>query len=94
VTVALFAIALFNANPLRAYSFPNWGHGASGYEEALGEAQDAESPLILYYLYHAYSGRFRPAIPEEAGHPFRLIPATDSGGSRPPIPEHSGHPFN
>ena len=24
----------------------------------------------------AYSGRFRPAIPEEAGHPFRLIPAT------------------
>ena len=42
----------------------------------------------------AYSARFRPAIPEEAGHPFRLIPATDSGRSRPPIPEHSGHPFN
>jgi hypothetical protein len=37
---------------------------------------------------------FRPAIPDETGHPFRLIPATDSGASRPPIPEHSGHPFN
>jgi hypothetical protein len=41
----------------------------------------------------AYSGRFRPPIPGEAGHPFRLIPATDSGRSRPPIPEHSGHPL-
>ena len=40
----------------------------------------------------AYSARFRPPIPGEAGHPFRLIPATDSGRSRPPIPEHSGHP--
>jgi len=40
----------------------------------------------------AYSARFRPPIPGEAGHPFRLIPDTDSGGSRPPIPEHSGHP--
>jgi hypothetical protein len=46
----------------------------------------AEAPMI------AYSERFRPAIPDEAGHPFRLIPATDSGRSRPPIPEHSGHP--
>ena len=42
----------------------------------------------------AYSGRFRPAIPDEAGHPFRLIPATDSGRSRPPIPEQAGHPIN
>ncbi len=40
----------------------------------------------------AYSARFRPAIPEEAGHPFRLIPATYSGASRPPIPDDSGHP--
>jgi hypothetical protein len=40
----------------------------------------------------AYSARFRPAIPEEAGHPFRLIPATHSGASRPPIPDDSGHP--
>ena len=33
-------------------------------------------------------------IPDEAGHRFRLIPATDSGRSRPPIPEQAGHPFN
>jgi hypothetical protein len=45
-------------------------------------------------FYIAYSGRFRPAIPDEAGHPFRLIPATDSGRSRPPIPEQAGHPIN
>ncbi len=42
----------------------------------------------------AYSAPFRPLIPIDVGHPFRLIPATDSGASRPPIPEHSGHPFN
>jgi hypothetical protein len=46
------------------------------------------------YGQNAYSGRFRPAIPDEAGHPFRLIPATDSGRSRPPIPEQAGHPIN
>ena len=45
-------------------------------------------------LLGAYSGRFRPAIPDEAGHPFRLIPAPDSGRSRPPIPEQAGHPIN
>ena len=41
----------------------------------------------------AYSGPFRPLIPEQAGHPFRSKAATDSGGSRPGIPEHSGHPW-
>jgi hypothetical protein len=40
----------------------------------------------------AYSARFRPPIPGEAGHRFRLIPATHSGGSRPPIPDDPGHP--
>ena len=45
-----------------------------------------------YVLIGAYSARFRPAIPEEAGHPFRLIPATDSGASRPLIPDDFGHP--
>jgi len=40
----------------------------------------------------AYSARFRPAIPEQAGHPFRLIPATHSGASRPRIPDDAGHP--
>jgi hypothetical protein len=34
--------------------------------------------------YFAYSAPFRLPIPGEAGHPFRLIPATDSGGNRPP----------
>ena len=48
--------------------------------------------IFLVIVIGAYSARFRPAIPGEAGHPFRLIAATDSGGSRPPIPEHSGHP--
>jgi alginate O-acetyltransferase complex protein AlgI len=53
--------------------------------------------MLFYYKYfvftvlNAYSDRFRPAIPDEAGHPFRLIPATDSGASRPPIPDDSGH---
>jgi hypothetical protein len=45
-----------------------------------------------YIQLDAYSARFRPAIPGEAGHPFRLIPATHSGASRPPIPDDSGHP--
>jgi tetratricopeptide (TPR) repeat protein len=49
MAVALFAIALLNANSLGAYSFANWGHGASGYEQMLSEAQDAERPLILYF---------------------------------------------
>ena len=48
----------------------------------------ADTPTQLLI---AYSDRFRPAIPDEAGHPFRLIPATDSGASRPPIPDDSGH---
>jgi len=56
---------------------------------------EAEKQFIEYFtLIDAYSARFRPPIPEEASHPFRLIPATDSGGSRPPIPEHSGHPLS
>src|SRR5690606_30726332 len=42
----------------------------------------------------AYSGGSRPPIPVQAGHPFRSIPATDSGASRPLIPVipagHSG----
>jgi hypothetical protein len=33
---------------------------------------------------HAYSGPFRPPIPGESGHPFRMIPATYSGAIRPP----------
>jgi hypothetical protein len=41
----------------------------------------------------AYSDAIRPLIPIDVGHPFRLIPATDSEGSRPPIPEHPGHPL-
>jgi len=32
-------------------------------------------------------------IPAESGHPFRFIPATDSGAIRPPIPVHSGQFF-
>jgi len=40
----------------------------------------------------AYSALFRTPVPGEAGHRFRLIPATHSGGSRPPIPDDSGHP--
>jgi hypothetical protein len=31
----------------------------------------------------AYSAPFRPPIPEQIGHPFRLIPATYSGAFRP-----------
>jgi len=31
----------------------------------------------------AYSAPFRPPIPEQIGHPFRLIPATNSGAFRP-----------
>jgi uncharacterized protein (DUF169 family) len=41
--------------------------------------------MARIYGWTAYSARFRPPIPGEAGHPFRLIPATDSGGSRPPL---------
>ncbi len=37
--------------------------------------------------------RKRVRVPEEVGHPFRLIPATHSDGKRPPIPIDSGHPF-
>jgi len=33
----------------------------------------------------AYSGPFRPPIPGESGHPFRMIPATHSGAIRPPL---------
>jgi len=32
-------------------------------------------------------------IPAQSGHPFRLNPATDSGGKRPLIPVQSGHRF-
>ncbi|MBA3017100.1 MAG: hypothetical protein FP811_02900 [Desulfobacteraceae bacterium] len=32
---------------------------------------------------NAYSAPFRPPIPEQIGHPFRLIPATNSGAFRP-----------
>jgi hypothetical protein len=39
----------------------------------------------------AYSAPFRPPIPDEAVHPFRLIPSTDSGASRPLIPGDSVH---
>jgi len=35
--------------------------------------------MNFYKQQHAYSGRFRPPIPDEAGHLFRAIPATDSG---------------
>jgi putative transposase len=37
------------------------------------------------YAHFAYSGPFRPPIPGESGHPFRMIPATDSGAIRPPL---------
>ncbi len=47
--IATFAIVLLNVNSLWANSFPNWAQGASGYEEALSEAQDSESPIILYF---------------------------------------------
>lgn len=33
----------------------------------------------------AYSNACRPPIPIEAGHPFHLMPATDSNASRPPL---------
>ncbi|MBU4014014.1 MAG: GxxExxY protein [Proteobacteria bacterium] len=33
--------------------------------------------------WNAYSAPFRPPIPEQIGHPFRLIPATNSGAFRP-----------
>jgi hypothetical protein len=36
------------------------------------------------WTHGAYSARFRPPIPGEAGHPFRLTPDNDSGGSHPP----------
>ena len=39
----------------------------------------------------AYSGAKKPPVPENHGHPFRLIAATRSGNSRPPIPENHGH---
>jgi tetratricopeptide (TPR) repeat protein len=45
----IFVSALLYVNSLWAYSFPNWAQGASGYEEALSEAKDTESPLILYF---------------------------------------------
>ena len=40
---------------------------------------NSEHPLIVI----AYSAPFRPPIPEQIGHPFRLIPATYSGAFRP-----------
>jgi tetratricopeptide (TPR) repeat protein len=49
MAAALFTFVLLNANSLGAYSFSNWARGASGYEEMLSDAQDSESPLILYF---------------------------------------------
>jgi len=39
--------------------------------------------LQHYPFIDAYSAPFRPPIPEQIGHPFRLIPATNSGAFRP-----------
>ena len=40
--------------------------------------EDVRSKLDLNAGLDAYSRASRPLIPDEAGHPFRLIPATDS----------------
>jgi len=70
--------------------------GINDYKKSLLEGKQQFTGLVevldIKPTIDAYSARFRPPIPGEAGHPFRLIPDTDSGGSRPPIPEHSGHP--
>jgi hypothetical protein len=63
-------------------------HAASKGNTTIQSFSKAKKILIK----HAYSAPFRPLIPIDVGHPFRLIPATDSGASRPPIPEDSGHP--
>ena len=44
---------------------------------------------ISAVMFHGADAYVR--IPGHPGHPFRLIPDTDSGASRTPIPEHSGH---
>jgi tetratricopeptide (TPR) repeat protein len=49
LSTVLFGVALLNISPLVADTFRNWGHGVSGHEDALGQAQDAGSPLILYF---------------------------------------------
>ena len=51
----------------------------------------ARIPCRLELADTAYSGAKKPPVPENHGHPFRLIAATRSGNSRPPIPENHGH---
>ena len=76
------------------------------YKKDPGAAEEIAKRLIelgpeIAYCHHflgyslAAQARYEEAlqIPVESGHPFRYIPATDSGAIRPPVPVDSGHFF-
>ncbi|MFH2045687.1 MAG: tetratricopeptide repeat protein [Pseudomonadota bacterium] len=50
VAFGLFlSFILLFPNSLLADDFSNWYHGASGYDDAVQEAEDEEKPLIVYF---------------------------------------------
>ena len=49
VAVLLLILKSFFTQYVPNYDFPDWEHGASGYQLALKEAKAAEEPLIIYF---------------------------------------------
>ena len=70
----------FNAGSVRAA----WNEAADAYAEAQSTGLDHYRLDFFGPAQLAYSGPIRPAIPIEAGHPFRWMSATHSGAFRPP----------
>ena len=60
------------------------------------QAMNALSRQLIKIIYYMLTNREcyrRVQIPVDSGHPFRFIPATDSGAFRPPVSVDSGHFF-
>ena len=49
VTVCCLVLGPFNCKNALSYDFEGWGHGSAGYIYAMIDAEEKESPLILYF---------------------------------------------